>query len=135
MILVARPWLCRRRIWVIAAMCGASFAAPRARTAPAGGLAVAAGTLDRRVPPGAAKRSQVTDRGTPATSPITVAAVFWSFARRSRRVPCRGPLGIRTVRDQGRWWTANWTANAQRPRSEEHTSELQSLRHLVCRLL
>src|SRR5437899_6662490 len=24
---------------------------------------------------------------------------------------------------------------AQRPRSEEHTSELQSLRHLVCRLL
>jgi hypothetical protein len=27
------------------------------------------------------------------------------------RVPCRGPLGIRTVRDQGRWWTAN----AQRP--------------------
>ena len=83
MILVARPWLCRRRIWVIAAMCGASFAAPRARTAPAGGLAVAAGTLDRRVPPKAAKRSQVTDRDTPATSPITVAAVFWSFARRS----------------------------------------------------
>src|SRR5258705_8707359 len=26
-------------------------------------------------------------------------------------------------------------AGAARPRSEEHTSELQSLRHLVCRLL
>src|SRR5258705_9981207 len=26
-------------------------------------------------------------------------------------------------------------ARARRPRSEEHTSELQSLRHLVCRLL
>src|SRR5436853_1902206 len=28
-----------------------------------------------------------------------------------------------------------WRAVAQRRRSEEHTSELQSLRHLVCRLL
>src|SRR5947199_5334758 len=27
------------------------------------------------------------------------------------------------------------TVNAVAPRSEEHTSELQSLRHLVCRLL
>src|SRR5262245_64603691 len=27
------------------------------------------------------------------------------------------------------------TGNSQRSRSEEHTSELQSLRHLVCRLL
>src|SRR5205814_10599219 len=36
--------------------------------------------------------------------------------RRSRARPGRGP-------------------SARRPRSEEHTSELQSLRHLVCRLL
>src|SRR5262245_62282048 len=28
-----------------------------------------------------------------------------------------------------------WTSNRGTPRSEEHTSELQSLRHLVCRLL
>jgi hypothetical protein len=43
MILAARPSLCRWRIGVIAAMCGASFAAPRARAAPAGGLAAAGG--------------------------------------------------------------------------------------------
>src|ERR1039458_10792437 len=30
---------------------------------------------------------------------------------------------------------ASWTALPPTPRSEEHTSELQSLRHLVCRLL
>src|ERR1039458_10555398 len=28
-----------------------------------------------------------------------------------------------------------WGCSASSPRSEEHTSELQSLRHLVCRLL
>src|SRR5262245_62832751 len=32
--------------------------------------------------------------------------------------------------------TPRWRSrSAHRPRSEEHTSELQSLRHLVCRLL
>src|SRR5437899_7253333 len=31
--------------------------------------------------------------------------------------------------------TARGSAIGARPRSEEHTSELQSLRHLVCRLL
>src|SRR5262245_63947969 len=30
---------------------------------------------------------------------------------------------------------AIWSAYVSPPRSEEHTSELQSLRHLVCRLL
>src|SRR5947199_1220635 len=35
-------------------------------------------------------------------------------------------------RDSWRFWSAVW--NLQE-RSEEHTSELQSLRHLVCRLL
>jgi hypothetical protein len=34
-------------------------------------------TLDRRVPPKAAKRSQVTDRDTPTTSPITAAAAVF----------------------------------------------------------
>src|SRR5437899_11135341 len=33
------------------------------------------------------------------------------------------------------WWTRLTTALALVVRSEEHTSELQSLRHLVCRLL
>src|SRR5437899_7947685 len=32
-------------------------------------------------------------------------------------------------------WNRNWVHPAGEGRSEEHTSELQSLRHLVCRLL
>src|SRR5207244_10394545 len=37
-----------------------------------------------------------------------------------------------------RWWSARWSAggtSCRWPRSEEHTSELQSPDHLVCRLL
>src|ERR1035441_5875019 len=45
-----------------------------------------------------------------------------AFTRRPRWTLASAP-----VRDFHRWPT--------RPRSEEHTSELQSLRHLVCRLL
>src|ERR1035441_10809270 len=40
-----------------------------------------------------------------------------------------GKMSVFTVRQ----WPAGSTAGV--PRSEEHTSELQSLRHLVCRLL
>src|SRR5205814_9533156 len=32
-------------------------------------------------------------------------------------------------------WALRYMTKAPAPRSEEHTSELQSLRHLVCRLL
>src|SRR5205814_8735355 len=35
----------------------------------------------------------------------------------------------------GRNWCASTYRSGARSRSEEHTSELQSLRHLVCRLL
>src|SRR3712207_9402022 len=41
----------------------------------------------------------------------------------------RGPDGLRTL---PRWRTAG---GLQDPRSEEHTSELQSRQYLVCRLL
>src|SRR5438045_6341148 len=40
---------------------------------------------------------------------------------------------FRVCRSDRMIWTSFWTAFAHR--SEEHTSELQSLRHLVCRLL
>src|SRR5262245_65149339 len=40
----------------------------------------------------------------------------------------------RSVRCSGPSWAAVRSYRS-RPRSEEHTSELQSLRHLVCRLL
>jgi hypothetical protein len=41
-----------------------------------------------RAPPKAAKRSQVTDRGTPTTSPITAAAVFLPLEHRSAFPTC-----------------------------------------------
>src|SRR5258708_13647525 len=50
-------------------------------------------------------------------------------SRESRRARCRGPRGPprRPAREP--------TPRAPPPRSEEHTSELQSPDHLVCRLL
>src|SRR5258705_2598935 len=39
------------------------------------------------------------------------------------------------VRHRMRAYTSCWSRARWRGRSEEHTSELQSLRHLVCRLL
>src|SRR5205814_9824732 len=77
-------------------------------------------------------------------SPVTKATVKYKIHRSAHSDAwyphaawdwCYGP---------GYWWFAydyswyrgfnNW-AGCHRPRSEEHTSELQSLRHLVCRLL
>src|SRR5947199_6520767 len=60
---------------------------------------------------------------------------------RSRPHACPPPL--RLVRRPGRRWRRRACAHPvrspaalpRRVRSEEHTSELQSLRHLVCRLL
>src|SRR5947199_10833741 len=53
-------------------------------------------------------------------------------ARRTRRTPCprRGPAASARLRCR-----RGNPAAASSSRSEEHTSELQSLRHLVCRLL
>src|SRR3712207_8613629 len=49
----------------------------------------------------------------------------WESIRRSRR--CSSGHGLA-------WWTS-WRRRASPPRSEEHTSELQSRQYLVCRLL
>ena len=87
MILVGRPSLCRWRIWVIAAMCVASFAAPRARAAPAGGLAVAGGDP----PPGAAEGGEAVSgdgSGHAGDITITVAAVFLTLEHRSAFPTC-----------------------------------------------
>src|SRR5262245_63580327 len=48
-----------------------------------------------------------------------------SAARSTRSLPARAPSGAASIRSGPSCWS----------RSEEHTSELQSLRHLVCRLL
>src|SRR2546429_4145885 len=67
----------------------------------------------------------------------------WRVVRRRSRQPHReahqrrlrrswtvhkNQLGVRCLRRTQRWWSGP-------PRSEEHTSELQSRLHLVCRLL
>src|SRR5947199_1364573 len=49
---------------------------------------------------------------------------------RSTAAPCRGPQCSSSAHRTGRA-----DVDEEHCRSEEHTSELQSLRHLVCRLL
>src|ERR1039458_8899510 len=61
--------------------------------------------------------------------PIRVRTVIW------RRPHGFGtPSRLLTSAARRRCWTT-WMRNETTVRSEEHTSELQSLRHLVCRLL
>src|SRR5262245_65673323 len=55
-------------------------------------------------------------------------------SRRSRTRSCRLPAAARVGPRSG-CGPALRAAASRRSRSEEHTSELQSLRHLVCRLL
>src|SRR5205814_8086839 len=40
-----------------------------------------------------------------------------------------------TYSERGSGFSNTWSTACMKTRSEEHTSELQSLRHLVCRLL
>src|SRR5689334_24351192 len=69
-------------------------------------------------------------RRPPRSTLFPYTTLFRSRRRRAlRRARPPGDAGARRARreDRGR--------QAQRPRSEEHTSELQSQFHLVCRLL
>src|SRR5262245_63621188 len=66
------------------------------------------------------------------TDGISWIAMEWVEGRTLRQVLADGPLPIREVCAIARQ-IADGLAAAHR--SEEHTSELQSLRHLVCRLL
>src|SRR2546425_6034888 len=54
-------------------------------------------------------------------------------SRRMSRAPCDG-MRLRLVRVTRRL-NATWGSGTVKVRSEEHTSELQSLAYLVCRLL
>src|ERR1035441_8462791 len=60
-------------------------------------------------------------------------------ALRSAANPGRGPddatIGHSALSDNMRKAKSNHVPRQKKARSEEHTSELQSLRHLVCRLL
>src|SRR5205814_8090644 len=71
--------------------------------------------------------------------------LLWSLTRwerrRQRHLPPSLRRGTRSPRLQGRadtsqqWRRRSSSRSTTDRRSEEHTSELQSLRHLVCRLL
>src|SRR5437660_7928785 len=45
------------------------------------------------------------------------------------------PTSSRTTPSRASWRCSRWRSTARSARSEEHTSELQSRGHLVCRLL
>src|SRR5262245_62940268 len=64
-------------------------------------------------------------RRPPRSTLFPYTTLFRSRDRASRRSSTEGAPWSRRPRPFARW----------APRSEEHTSELQSLRHLVCRLL
>src|SRR3712207_8315867 len=56
-------------------------------------------------------------------------------ARAERSRPARLPEGVRRRSRLRRLGDLHRDAGLRRPRSEEHTSELQSRQYLVCRLL
>src|SRR2546429_1783466 len=81
----------------------------------------------------AASRSAKHLRATPRNSVPYAVGATWRVVRSNRRNPsCVSNSRIRTLRPDG---VMNRAPAAREKRSEEHTSELQSRLHLVCRLL
>src|SRR2546425_8973301 len=81
--------------------------------------------------------SSVTTPG--AVPKVTGTISLKSWAGRVYRIGFRYPTGCLPA-SLASWFAsatsaANWGEEALVPRSEEHTSELQSLAYLVCRLL
>src|SRR5262245_64239017 len=87
---------------------------------------------------------------TPSLSNVTATAAIYTLSlhdalpiwpsggRPHVRADLRSRIDVVTERDQnldGPGHAVRNSRHLQRRRSEEHTSELQSLRHLVCRLL
>src|SRR5437899_11489124 len=70
-------------------------------------------------------------RRPPRSTLFPYTTLFRSRPRGSRWITSSATGGQRTSRT----WSRPVTARRATRRSEEHTSELQSLRHLVCRLL
>src|SRR5437016_7789839 len=72
-------------------------------------------------------------RGTPGLPPQAARVVPFPVTRVTRRLSRVRTICWTFVGERGR--TAHNAGRGRRPRSEEHTSELQSLTNLVCRLL
>src|SRR5262245_4730226 len=68
----------------------------------------------------------------PATASVDAndCAPYWNWACTERRMRCP-----QNSRDPAAAPFSDYLKRHSKARSEEHTSELQSLRHLVCRLL
>src|SRR2546425_233010 len=91
------------------------------------GIQVAPDVEERHGFPGALRAYG--GKGGPSRPPLFNCFTFPSGIR--RRSP--GDRGRRRCRRRGRAWAR--ACRRRDPRSEEHTSELQSLAYLVCRLL
>src|ERR1035441_10707577 len=94
------------------------------------------------VPPAPAAPARRRDRAAPSARARWIAGTspgqLWPPRPARRRRPKRGGAKRRGRAPPGPrppWHTVAWDPPANISRSEEHTSELQSLRHLVCRLL
>src|SRR5947199_4248935 len=75
-------------------------------------------------------------RRPPRSTLFPYTTLFRSSHHRGLRRPRARPGGLAGRREEGTPGAGRPSrAAAARERSEEHTSELQSLRHLVCRLL
>src|SRR5205814_8801774 len=82
------------------------------------------------------RRSSDLTRRWPSPLKEMLTAFFWvSWDRASVSRALRNSLSIVGLRKRNRWTSLSLHERMPSERSEEHTSELQSLRHLVCRLL
>src|SRR5687767_15231240 len=71
-------------------------------------------------------------RRPPRSTLFPYTTLFRSSTRRRNAARAATPRGIATMR---RGWNEHPRGQSRAGRSEEHTSELQSLAYLVCRLL
>src|SRR5205814_10333632 len=78
-------------------------------------------------------------RPPPRSTLFPYTTLFRSSRKMSKPVNPRSTFFDRSARSTRRMeysrWRRSTSRSSSRTRSEEHTSELQSLRHLVCRLL
>src|SRR5258708_8539042 len=74
-------------------------------------------------------------RSTARRAVATISPSPFSLERLARYPTVASRVGTETWSDPGGWMNALLRTSSRESRSEEHTSELQSPDHLVCRLL
>src|ERR1035441_9201062 len=96
------------------------------------GLRTSPATMVRSLQPSYAQSVAISAAMKPGKAPATFGSVVEKLAKEPELQAKQKPTTIR-IRTTLRTVKTSWKSPAFR--SEEHTSELQSLRHLVCRLL